>query len=1238
MAANGGDIVVQLRMEDGQFRVAVVQAGDLVRALKGKIDQTSSSVKKLEERSESLGRRFRDLVLTLGNLRFVAMDINDIFLRLPMSILKTAGELEKMQQLMTGLSKETDDARKKLEGMKDMNFVIGMAKNAPFDIQSLSNTFVKLKTSGIDPANGSMQALVDSVARFGGTGDALSRAAVAIQQMGGKGVISMEELRQQLGEAVPTAMQAMADGMNVTMAELAKTVSTGTLAAGPALAKMFLRMEVDNAGAAAAMMKTWVGMTSQLRTEWDLTAKDIADAGFMDASKGAVEELIKLLRSPEFKEFGVSFGQGLGEAVRAIGAVAEAMIKYREEIGFVIKAWLAYKLVSSGIAPLSKAIGEGFKSATTDLRNFQGQLSNVGAAQRAEAIASARTAATEAASTAGFLASKLHGHQRELQSVRQKNAAILAESSQLSAQLIALQNAERKHNANNIGEQERKLYRIEQLSVATRNLTARELELGRQINQTSAALNLSSTAAVATATRANQLAVSLRSAGVAAQAATIATKAFGSVASFMGGWVGITITAIGALVLWWNKVTDAAKQAQEAQRDAALGRTTAEQLEMLANNADSAAKKLKQVKEEAKNAIVAETVLPDGSTVSIKKDAAAMKADAAKIAAAEKDYKDARAAHLLGVENMERTGAERRSQASMVALSRELSDMEGANRQKIAAVTKQRAEFEKANVGPDGKLSKENAEKAKQFRDQENKLVEAGVQQQIARTKQLADKLRAAAGEKGLSREELLARQAEANAAEDRLMELEGRLKSVTNAITSPVVLNADPKKPKGPKGPSPFENLIEGLAADRARLDAEIEGLTGTVGKADKVAGAVAQIQQQIADGKFGKLSAAQQKAAVDAVRTVAETEKRKNELEKSIEGYKRVFEFLEGMEPEFEEAAQLLANPLGTAMRGENEKRVEKFLMKNQESLKAYAEQMGLTLEQASWELTNSAVMADAARVFGTLGKETKSINDSIVNDSRQAAAARARADNERHRQEMQNIIDKLKAEKGATAEIMLMQEALNANMAAREARVSEDAKGPMEKLAENWENATRNMEEASVGWANKTMDAMTDLVMTGKADFAGLAKSIIADIVRIQLQKAAAGAVSMATSWMSGGATAMFANGGIMTDMGSMPLKKYAKGGIANSPQMAIFGEGSQPEAYVPLPDGRSIPVTMAGGSAGQNVQINITVNDSGGSSTSATGDKTGFYRNLGEQIKGVVRDEMMKQARPGGMLYK
>jgi hypothetical protein len=69
---------------------------------------------------------------------------------------------------------------------------------------------------------------------------------------------------------------------------------------------------------------------------------------------------------------------------------------------------------------------------------------------------------------------------------------------------------------------------------------------------------------------------------------------------------------------------------------------------------------------------------------------------------------------------------------------------------------------------------------------------------------------------------------------------------------------------------------------------------------------------------------------------------------------------------------------------------------------------------------------------------------------------------------------------------------------------------------------------------------------------------------------------------------------ANGGIMSRFGLNALRAYSNGGIANRPQMAIFGEGSQPEAYVPLPDGKNIPVRLQG--AMPSVEVNV-INQTG-----------------------------------------
>lgn len=125
---------------------------------------------------------------------------------------------------------------------------------------------------------------------------------------------------------------------------------------------------------------------------------------------------------------------------------------------------------------------------------------------------------------------------------------------------------------------------------------------------------------------------------------------------------------------------------------------------------------------------------------------------------------------------------------------------------------------------------------------------------------------------------------------------------------------------------------------------------------------------------------------------------------------------------------------------------------------------------------------------------------------------------------------------------------------------------------------------------------------------------------------------------------------ANGGIMTSSGPLPLKMYANGGIARTAQVAIFGEGRQPEAYVPLPDGRSIPVTINSNGFGEQanangnnvvISINVTNNNEGMSteSGSSEGDSkiASNMQKLANNIKALVKQEIYNQSRPGGLLY-
>ncbi|HCA5310004.1 TPA: tail length tape measure protein [Acinetobacter baumannii] len=133
---------------------------------------------------------------------------------------------------------------------------------------------------------------------------------------------------------------------------------------------------------------------------------------------------------------------------------------------------------------------------------------------------------------------------------------------------------------------------------------------------------------------------------------------------------------------------------------------------------------------------------------------------------------------------------------------------------------------------------------------------------------------------------------------------------------------------------------------------------------------------------------------------------------------------------------------------------------------------------------------------------------------------------------------------------------------------------------------------------------------------------------------------GGFNSAVGWSG---TSQFAKGGIFTNsiVNEPTPFMFAKGGsFANG----LMGEAG-PEAIMPLTRDSSgrLGVSMLGAGDASNVmqnhvQIQITVNNDGSSSTSASGGDAQEYKQMAKQVEAIVMSTLDKQSRPGGRLYK
>lgn len=221
-------------------------------------------VKTVQTSLNNLKMQFRNFAAALG----AGIGITEII----RNMVDSAKQLDKAQTVLKNVSDGL------LGYAQNQEFVMELSKKYNQEITVLMGNYAKFH-SAANMANMSMEeqtkiyeALTRAGTYYSLTADEMNGVMLAVNQMISKGKVSSEELRRQLGERLPGAMNLAAKAMGVTTAELDKMIRDGKVMATELLP--LLAEELNNVtqnldvntvqGGLARMKNAFTDLTSKL--------------------------------------------------------------------------------------------------------------------------------------------------------------------------------------------------------------------------------------------------------------------------------------------------------------------------------------------------------------------------------------------------------------------------------------------------------------------------------------------------------------------------------------------------------------------------------------------------------------------------------------------------------------------------------------------------------------------------------------------------------------------------------------------------------------------------------------------------------------------------------------------------------------------------------------------------------------------------------------------------------------
>lgn len=245
-------------------------------------------------------------------------------------LVDTAAQFEKFKTVLETVEGSSDKAK------TSMDWVSSFATKTPYELDQVMESFVRLRTYGLDPTNGLLKTLGDTASAMGkpimqaveAIADAVTGENERLKEFGITSETRGDKTRYSYTDKAGKQQYKIVDKYNRKMIE----------------STLLAIWNEKYGGAMDKQSKTWAGMVSNLADQWTRFKVTVMDAGLFDWLKGKLGNLLatldRMAADGSLQRLAEDIGSKLKDGFTAAWAAGQAFARVLQQLGIAI-SWLA---------------------------------------------------------------------------------------------------------------------------------------------------------------------------------------------------------------------------------------------------------------------------------------------------------------------------------------------------------------------------------------------------------------------------------------------------------------------------------------------------------------------------------------------------------------------------------------------------------------------------------------------------------------------------------------------------------------------------------------------------------------------------------------------------------------------------------------------------------------------------------------------------------------------------------